>query len=98
MFTLPKLQINNTVMEEWAIGKCQNCSLLLQNCAEDPATDPVEDCNYFFALFNLDDAATGIILVFLSLFVLCVALLFMVKLLTSLLKGELKERAQQGLE
>lgn len=74
------------MLEEWAVGECQDCSLLIQNC-DDRTTIDFEECAYLFALFDLEDSSMGIILIIISLFILCISLLLMVKMLTSLLKG-----------
>ena len=74
------------MLEEWAVGNCQNCSLLLQTCEESGANES-EECTYLFALFDLTDSSVGIILIIISLIILCISLLLMVKMLTSLLEG-----------
>ncbi|XP_018098567.1 sodium-dependent phosphate transport protein 2B isoform X1 [Xenopus laevis] len=45
-------------------------------------------CSHLFASTNLPDLAVGLILLALSLFVLCVCLILIVKILNSLLKGQ----------
>ncbi|XP_069600746.1 sodium-dependent phosphate transport protein 2B isoform X2 [Ranitomeya imitator] len=45
-------------------------------------------CSHLFAYTNLPDLAVGLILLALSLFVLCMCLILIVKLLNSLLKGQ----------
>ena len=46
------------------------------------------ECHYLLALGDLEDWQAGLILLFMSLFIMIVSLLIMVKLLNSLLKGE----------
>ncbi len=75
------------MIKEWVVNRCQNCTLLLDNCSEDPGAGAVEECTYLFAHFGLSDFWTGVVLVIVSLLALCGTLLVMVKLLTSLLKG-----------
>ena len=51
-------------------------------------------CKYLFNLFDLSDAAIGVILLITSLVVLYCALFAMVKLLKSLLMGKLKMKRE----
>ncbi|MBN3311335.1 NPT2B protein, partial [Amia calva] len=48
----------------------------------------LEKCNHIFVNSNLPDLAVGLILLALSLFVLCTCLILIVKLLNSMLKGQ----------
>ncbi|KAJ0032181.1 hypothetical protein NQD34_002262 [Periophthalmus magnuspinnatus] len=48
----------------------------------------LEKCNHLFANVNLPDLAIGLILMALSLLILCTCLIFIVKLLNSMLKGQ----------
>ncbi|XP_019733926.1 sodium-dependent phosphate transport protein 2B-like isoform X2 [Hippocampus comes] len=51
-------------------------------------TDYQEKCSHIFVNANLPDLAVGLILLALSLFVLCSCLILIVKLLNSMLKGQ----------
>ena len=74
----------------------ENCTLQKRWCPRD--LDPIPEnsmyayidpkCKTFFNLFNMEDWAAGILLLFISLFTMILALLFMVKLLSTLLKGK----------
>ncbi len=79
------VQIDSDVLNCWASGGCQNDTLLVKNCSS--VEEVFEECDYLFALIGTDDFWTGLILVIVSLITLCVALLLMVKILNSLLKG-----------
>ncbi|XP_020355261.1 sodium-dependent phosphate transport protein 2B [Oncorhynchus kisutch] len=48
----------------------------------------LERCNHIFAYANLPDLAVGLILLALSLLILCTCLILIVKLLNSMLKGQ----------
>ncbi|XP_053730316.1 sodium-dependent phosphate transport protein 2B-like [Synchiropus splendidus] len=50
--------------------------------------DNIQKCSHIFANANLPDLAVGLILLALSLFVLCTCLILIVKLLNSMLKGQ----------
>ncbi|KAL8207561.1 UNVERIFIED_CONTAM: hypothetical protein K2H54_058953 [Gekko kuhli] len=52
------------------------------------STEYIEKCNHIFAGTSLYDTAVGIILLALSLLVLCTCLVLIVKLLNSVLKGQ----------
>ena len=78
------VQMNDTVLEEWAIGECGNCTLLMIYC---PA-DSNDKCKYLLNVGDpLEDWVAGLITTLMALFVLIGALILMVKLLNSLLQG-----------
>ncbi|NWS93972.1 NPT2B protein, partial [Mionectes macconnelli] len=66
----------------WTDG---NTTWTLQNVTE---TDYITKCQHLFANSDLPDLAIGLILLALSLFVLCSCLIMIVKLLNSVLKGQ----------
>ncbi|XP_075901508.1 sodium-dependent phosphate transport protein 2B-like [Nelusetta ayraudi] len=51
-------------------------------------TDNIEKCNHIFANVDLPDLAIGLILLACSLLILCTCLILIVKLLNSMLKGQ----------
>ena len=59
-------QTDSTVLEEWAIGECGNCTMLLDNCSEN-APEEYEECTYLFYLLGWDDHVSGIVLIVVSL-------------------------------
>ncbi|KAM4583563.1 solute carrier family 34 member 2a [Odontesthes bonariensis] len=66
----------------WVDG---NNTITLKNVSQ---TYNVLKCNHLFVNVNLSDLAVGLILLTLSLLVLCSCLVFIVKLLNSMLKGQ----------
>ncbi|XP_076014567.1 sodium-dependent phosphate transport protein 2B-like [Genypterus blacodes] len=68
----------------------QNCTGLSSCLVEKNKTDVigVERCHHMFAWSNLPDLAVGLILLVLSLLFLCSCLILIVKLLNSMLKGQ----------
>jgi len=78
------IQINSTVLEDWAADECDDCQLQKIYC---PDLDSDTRCGYLFNYFGWDDWIVGAILVVVSLFILCSALILMVKTLNSLLQG-----------
>lgn len=79
------VQMNGTVLEEWAIGECEDCKLLKIHC---PEIDSPDKCKYLLNIGDpMEDWVAGLIITVFSLIALCGALLLMVKLLSSLLQG-----------
>ncbi len=78
------VQINGTVLDLWAVGKCDGCELQKRHC---PDLDSPDECGYLFNLFKLQDWVAGAALAVVSLAMLCTCLIFMVKTLNSLLQG-----------
>ena len=77
-------QIDKDVMKKWATNStCEDCRLIV-NCNSNNQTN---SCKYLFDIPHLSDQAIGTILLILSLFVMCTALFFMVKVLNSMLQG-----------
>ncbi|XP_038148347.1 solute carrier family 34 member 2a [Cyprinodon tularosa] len=62
-----------------------NITVTLKNVSE---TYNIQKCNHIFVNVNLSDLAVGLILLALSLLVLCSCLVCIVKLLNSMLKGQ----------
>ena len=78
------VQMNDTVLEEWAVGRCDNCTLLVIYCPEDSN----DKCKYLLNVGDpLEDWVAGLIVTIMALVILCGALILMVKLLNSLLQG-----------
>lgn len=86
------VQIDSSLIGDWVKDVNCNCTLVKHYCppsgmdAECWQTD-LPHCVHMFAKSSLADWEVGLILVFLSLFVLCGSLILMVKILNSLLKG-----------
>ncbi|XP_034566306.1 solute carrier family 34 member 2b [Notolabrus celidotus] len=84
----------NTTLQNVTVGSCIN----ITNCWESGDqnwttvnsswTDYQEKCKHIFASVDLPDLAVGLILLALSLFVLCTCLILIVKLLNSMLQGQ----------
>ncbi|TRY70130.1 hypothetical protein TCAL_13780 [Tigriopus californicus] len=94
------VRIEEDVLDLWAQGNCQNCTLLKVYCPPPeeynytmlPLTPDLgfEECQHFFNLFDhVQDWVAGLVLLIFSLAILCGALLLMVKLLNSVLSGAL---------
>ncbi|XP_053314311.1 sodium-dependent phosphate transport protein 2B isoform X2 [Spea bombifrons] len=96
------IQLDKQVIEDIATGNpdAQNKSLIKKvcgykneswsndvNCTSNSCLTPVS-CSHLFANTSLPDLAVGLILLALSLFVLCLCLILIVKLLNSMLKGQ----------
>ncbi len=83
------VQINSTVLNEWAAGDCETCHLLKDYCPEydEQPVSEWPDCKYLLALGDLEDWEAGLISVFIALFMLFTSLILMVKLLNSILTG-----------
>ncbi|CAH2299935.1 sodium-dependent phosphate transport 2B isoform X1 [Pelobates cultripes] len=96
------IQLDKKVIEDIAAGNeaAQNKSLIKSvcgytneslsvdvNCTFSNCMAPIK-CSHLFANTSLPDLAVGLILLALSLFVLCLCLILIVKLLNSMLKGQ----------
>ncbi|KAM8940257.1 sodium-dependent phosphate transport protein 2B [Pelodytes ibericus] len=96
------IQLDKKVIEQIASGNpdAKNLSLIKRvcgyqneslggdmNCTSDGCMTPIS-CPHLFANTTLPDLAVGLILLALSLFVLCVCLILIVKLLNSMLQGQ----------
>jgi sodium-dependent phosphate cotransporter len=81
------IQINSTVLEDWAADECDDCQLQKIYC---PDLESDTRCDYLFNYFGWEDWIVGAILVVASLLLLCLALIFMVKILNSLLQGDFR--------
>ena len=64
---------------------------------DDDDWDAEKKCDFFFNLFDLSDWTVGLILLFAALFVLCGSLIFIVKILNSLLKGKINIHDMNGI-
>ncbi|XP_030010422.1 sodium-dependent phosphate transport protein 2A-like [Sphaeramia orbicularis] len=96
------IQLDQSVITAIATGHqaVRNRSLVKQWCHTAPLTDNettwgthnvsehTEKCNHLFVACSLSDLAIGLILLACSLLVLCSCLILLVKLLNSLLKGQ----------
>ncbi|KZS21381.1 Sodium-dependent phosphate transporter [Daphnia magna] len=84
------IQLDSQVLEGWAANdsRYDNASLIKQ-CGEN-ITDPVPcDGEFLFENTGLEDWAVGLILLFMSLFMLCGCLVGLVKILNSMMKGHI---------
>ncbi|XP_032417878.1 solute carrier family 34 member 2a [Xiphophorus hellerii] len=88
---------NETVLQNFTVPGIQNCTFPTLCWVEGNYTVIVENvsvlsnikkCNHLFVNVNLSDLAVGLILLALSLLVLCSCLVCIVKLLNSMLKGQ----------
>ena len=58
------------------------------DCIRNPHKVGVKDsCSFLFYQTGMDDTIVGVIILFISLFILCGALILIVKILNSMLKG-----------
>uniref|UniRef100_A0A4W5ML81 Sodium-dependent phosphate transport protein 2B n=1 Tax=Hucho hucho TaxID=62062 RepID=A0A4W5ML81_9TELE len=82
------IELDKTVISDIATGDAaaRNKSLIKIWCKTEKIT--VRPCNHIFAYANLPDLAVGLILLALSLLILCTCLILIVKLLNSMLKGQ----------
>eukprot|EP00095_Tigriopus_kingsejongensis_P005796 maker-scaffold88_size394946-snap-gene-2.29 protein:Tk05796 transcript:maker-scaffold88_size394946-snap-gene-2.29-mRNA-1 annotation:"sodium-dependent phosphate transporter" len=79
-FTDMIIQIDSSVLSDWSTGVENNATSLLEDCSQ-------SNCWYLFQWFDaIPDWGLGIILVIVSLAVLIGSLMFMVKILNSLLQ------------
>nr|XP_033804049.1 sodium-dependent phosphate transport protein 2B isoform X2 [Geotrypetes seraphini] len=86
---------NKSLIKSWCSGKTVTLTnVTITNCTapdicwkEENVTDKVQ-CQHIFANTTLPDLAVGLILLALSLLVLCTCLILIVKLLNSMLKGQ----------
>lgn len=87
------IQIDKSVLSGWSKNDSTFNNLTLNPCAnaklryEDDAEYIDKKCDYLFAHLQLDDAKVGIILLLISLFLLCFALILIVKILKSIMQG-----------
>ncbi|KAB7499366.1 Sodium-dependent phosphate transport protein 2B [Armadillidium nasatum] len=92
-FTKNIIEVDSKVLSGWSQGDpafdnltlspCYNAKLLYPN-----NTEKIDaKCDYLFAKLDIGDTKIGIILLVASLFLLCFALIMIVKLLKSMLKG-----------
>ena len=96
-FTNLVIQIDKKVLEELAKGVDSDKSLIKSCKAEvfknattnKTVTIPAKPCSFVFHDTGLSDTVVGAILLCLSLFILCICLLGIVKILHSMLKGHL---------
>uniref|UniRef100_A0AAR2L8X7 Solute carrier family 34 member 2a n=1 Tax=Pygocentrus nattereri TaxID=42514 RepID=A0AAR2L8X7_PYGNA len=76
----------NTTLQNVTVVNCTSAPCWeLKNVSE---TINIHKCHHIFVNANLPDIAVGLILLALSLFVLCACLICIVKLLNSMLKGQ----------
>ncbi|KAA8589679.1 hypothetical protein FQN60_013044 [Etheostoma spectabile] len=84
------LNLDKSVIADIATGDpaARNKSLIKVWCKKETNTELVLSCKHIFVNANLPDLAVGLILLALSLLVLCTCLILIVKLLNSMLKGQ----------
>uniref|UniRef100_UPI00358FFAB5 sodium-dependent phosphate transport protein 2B-like n=1 Tax=Myxine glutinosa TaxID=7769 RepID=UPI00358FFAB5 len=83
---------NVTVMNETLCSSPLSCWLQGSNFSTEKnvtSTHVASSCDHLFKSTTLSDTAVGIILLVLSLVILCLCLIFIVKVLHSLLKGQI---------
>ncbi|KAF2357966.1 Sodium-dependent phosphate transport protein [Trinorchestia longiramus] len=88
------IQIDKKVLQGWArdIPKYENSSLIKTMCKKDESGNGIPgSCDFAFANTNMSDRVVGLILLLSSLVVLCVALIFIVKILSSMMKGNVAQ-------
>jgi sodium-dependent phosphate cotransporter len=97
-FTNLVIQIDKKVLEELAKGDVDSDKSLIKSCKDKvffntttntSVTVDVKPCSFIFHDTGLSDTVVGIILLCASLFILCVCLLGIVKILHSMLRGHL---------
>jgi len=105
------IQIDKSVLKCWALGHCQEDRLLKVWCKK-PTADKneveeevqgeieqphLEKCSFLFNMEFLGDKAIGFILFIISLAILSICLIFLVKLLHSLLQGAVADLAKKTI-
>jgi len=90
------IQLDSGVLKQWSLGNPQyeNASLVKQFCKYDDVVNASKvgiagSCKFLFADTALTDTQVGIILLVASLLTLCVALIMIVKILSSIMKGSI---------
>eukprot|EP00090_Calanus_glacialis_P021312 TRINITY_DN32887_c0_g1_i1.p1 TRINITY_DN32887_c0_g1~~TRINITY_DN32887_c0_g1_i1.p1 ORF type:complete len:623 (-),score=92.71 TRINITY_DN32887_c0_g1_i1:471-2339(-) len=105
------IQIDKSVLKCWALGQCQEDRLLKVWCEkyaadrneaqkevpEEIEQDQLEKCSFLFNIELLGDKTIGFILFLISLAILSVCLIFLVKLLHSLLQGAVADLAKKTI-
>ncbi|KAJ3598965.1 hypothetical protein NHX12_032928 [Muraenolepis orangiensis] len=88
--TLKNITLENVTVGACPSDRCWTDGNTGQNWTEKNETHiiPLERCYHMFANTNLPDLAVGLILLALSLLILCTCLILIVKLLNSMLKGQ----------
>lgn len=86
---------STTVLQNETVATCVNatspCYVVGDQFLQEvnkTLTDYIEKCNHIFANVDLPDLAIGLILLATSLLILCTCLILIVKLLNSMLKGQ----------
>ena len=97
-FTNLVIRIDKKVLEDLAKGDLASDKSLIKNCnpkvmpnttTNETITSSLSSCSFLFHDTGLSDTAVGIILLICSLFLLCMCLLCIVKILHSMLGGHL---------
>jgi len=105
------IQIDKSVLKCWALGGCQDQRLLKVWCSEgsllgnmtllqnttESMNETREACNFILNIDSLSDFTLGLILFGISLGSLSACLIFIVKLLHSLLQGTVAELAKKTI-
>ncbi|RXG70595.1 Sodium-dependent phosphate transport protein 2B [Armadillidium vulgare] len=82
------VKIDKSVLEAWSLNDpaYENATLLKQYCGTHNSSEPIL-CDHLAAYMGFSDLWTGIFLLGVSLVLLCVCLVSIVKILSSVLKG-----------
>ena len=97
-FTNIVIQIDKDVLKELAKGDLGTGKSLIRDCSpkklfnsttNKTGTSPLDHCSFLFHDTGLSDTVVGVILLTCSLFILCICLLGIVKILHSMLRGHL---------
>ena len=87
-------QIDSKVISGWSRNDSSYENKTLNPCFNAKMEFPDDmakidsKCDYLFSNFDLDDAQSGAFLLVISLFLLCLAMIMIVRILNSLMKGE----------
>lgn len=88
-FTQLIIRIDKKLITNIAEGKDVGDASLIKYCGPNNGTDEGNSCNFLFHDTGLSDTNAGIILLFIALFILCACLASIVKLLHSMLRGQI---------
>lgn len=106
------IQINKPVLKCWALGDCQDQRLLKVWCMKDDLglveeqgsvqgelgeDNNLEKCTFLFNIESFSDRAIGFFLFLVSLAILSACLIFLVKILHSLLQGAVADLAKKTI-
>uniref|UniRef100_A0A6A7FVX6 Sodium-dependent phosphate transporter n=3 Tax=Hirondellea gigas TaxID=1518452 RepID=A0A6A7FVX6_9CRUS len=85
-FTKTVIQVDKNVLKHWSHNDPDyvNASLIKKSCKGGP-------CDFLFADTTMSDQTVGLILLFFSLLLLCICLILIVKILSSIMKGSIAQ-------